>query len=106
MNERHGEWKIHWTIKIIFMPSKDNNKKRLIHLKINKKVIIIGIDHIDRIILWNDIYEIIRDLFNSLLQMYQAGLEQSMNGSNFAFDYVNALFCKFHKIILNCGDGI
>ena len=31
-----------------------------------------------------------------LLEIKQVGLEQSMKGSNFAFDYVNALFYKFY----------
>ena len=28
---------------------------------------------------------------------------QSIRGSEFAFDYFQLLYCKFHKINLNCG---
>ena len=28
---------------------------------------------------------------------------QSIRGSEFAFDYFQLLYCKFHKIKLNCG---
>ena len=34
----------------------------------------------------NDANKIIQNLFNSLLQKYEIGLEQSMKGSNFGFD--------------------
>lgn len=37
---------------------------------------------------------IIRKLFNSLLNRYQAVLEQSMIGSDFAFDYVKIIFLR------------
>ena len=37
---------------------------------------------------------IIRKLFNSLLNRYQAGLERCMIGSDFAFDYVNRIFLR------------
>ena len=35
--------------------------------------------------------EIIEELFKSLLQRYQEGLEESMRGSEFIFDCVDAL---------------
>ena len=47
--------------------------------------------------------EIIQELFKSLLQRYQEGLEESMRGSEFAFDSVNSLYDKPHKISLNRG---
>ena len=36
--------------------------------------------------------EIIKDLFKSLLQRYQEGLEESMRGSEFIFDGFNVLY--------------
>ena len=35
--------------------------------------------------------EIIRNLFNSLLRRYQGGLQESMRGNEFVFDYVESL---------------
>ena len=35
--------------------------------------------------------EIIKKLFDSILQRYQKGLEESMKGSDFVFDYVESL---------------
>ena len=47
--------------------------------------------------------EIIEELFKSLLKRYQKGLEESMDGSSFAFDGVNALYCKLNKTSLSRG---
>ena len=44
--------------------------------------------------------EIIRDLFNSILRRYQGGLQESMRGSEFVFDYVESLNYIFHKVDL------
>ena len=45
-----------------------------------------------------DINEIIKNLFNSILRRYQKGLEVSMRGSDFVFDYVESLNFIFHKV--------
>ena len=47
--------------------------------------------------------EIIKELFQSLLQRYQEGLEESMKGSEFVFDSVDFLEYKLNKIGLNRG---
>ena len=47
--------------------------------------------------------EIIKELFESLLQRYQEGLEESMKGSEFVFDSVDLLEYKLNKIGLNSG---
>ena len=44
--------------------------------------------------------EIIRNLFNSLLRRHQEGLQESMRGSEFVFDYVESLNYIFHKVDL------
>ena len=46
--------------------------------------------------------EVIRELFDSLQNRYQNNLE-SIKGSDFAFDYVQLLYYKYHKINPNCG---
>ena len=47
--------------------------------------------------------EIIEELFNSLLQRYQEGLEESMKGSEVIFDSVDLLYYNLNKISLNHG---
>ena len=47
--------------------------------------------------------EIIEELFKSLLQRCQEGLEQSMEGSEFIFDSVDVLYYDLNKISLNIG---
>ena len=47
--------------------------------------------------------EIIEELFKSLLQRYQEGLEESMRGSEFIFDCVDALYHNLNKISLSRG---
>ena len=61
------------------------------HSKSNKKEIMCGYDT----------NEIIKEGFNSLLQRYQEGLEESMKGSDFVFDFVDGLHYKCRKISLN-----
>ena len=46
--------------------------------------------------------EIIEELFESLLERYQKGLEESMIGSDFVFDSVNSLYNKL-LVSLNRG---
>ena len=47
--------------------------------------------------------EIIEELFKSLLQRYQEGLEESMRGSEFIFDSVDALYYNLNKVSLSRG---
>ena len=46
--------------------------------------------------------EVIKELFDSLKNIYQNDLE-SMKASEFVFNYVQLLYDKCHKINLNCG---
>ena len=52
----------------------------------------------------NETDEIVKNLFESLLQKYQEGLEKSIKGSEPVFDSVDLLYYKLHKISLN-GSG-
>ena len=47
--------------------------------------------------------EIIEELFKSFLQRYQEGLEESVTGSEFIFDSVDALYYDLNKISLSRG---
>ena len=45
--------------------------------------------------------EVIEELFESLFNRYQIGLETSMRGCDFIFDFVHFLCYKCHKIYPN-----
>ena len=63
---KKGEWKIQLIMKINFISSKNFNDTRDIYSKSDNAEIMMG----------NDTNEIIKKLFNSLLQRYQKGLEE------------------------------
>ena len=67
-----GEWKIQLTMAINFISSEDSDETRTIHAKSGNIEILIG----------NEINESIEQLFNSLLQRYQKGLEEKIRGSD------------------------
>ena len=51
-------------------------------------------------IMMNDEAEVIKELFDSLENIYQENME-SMKGTGFVFNYVHLLYYKSHKIIPN-----
>ena len=67
-----GEWKIQLTMAINFISSEDSDETRTMHAKSDNIEILIG----------NEINESIEQLFNSLLQRYQKGLEEKIRGSD------------------------
>ena len=66
---------------------------RTMHSKYNNSEVIFS----------NEADEISEEFFESLLQKYQKGLEESMKGSEFVYDSVDLLHYKCHIISLNCG---
>ena len=78
---------------INFISSKDSNETRTVHTKSGNIEMMIG----------NETNEVIEELFDSLLQKYQKGLEESMKGSELIFDSVDLLYYEFLKISLNRG---
>ena len=66
---------------INFISSKDSDETRTMHTKSNNVEIMIG----------SETNEIIEGLFESFLQKYQGGLEESMRGSEFVCDSVDVL---------------
>ena len=66
-----GKWKVQLTMTLNFIPSKDSEDTCTMHTKSNNIEILID----------NETNEIIKDLFGSVLQRYQEGLEESMKGS-------------------------
>ena len=83
-----GKWKIQLKMAINFISSSDSNETCTIYSKSNNIKIVIGYE--------TD--EIIEELFKSLLQKFQDGLEKSMRGSEFVFDSINMSCYKLHKI--------
>ena len=73
--------------------NKDSDGTRTMRTKSDNKAIMMG----------SETDKIIEELFESLLQRYQEGLEESMRGSEFIFDCVDALYYNINKISLNRG---
>ena len=92
-HKTQGEWKIHLTMAINFFSSKDFEETRTMYCKSDNIEVMMG----------NEIYKIIEDLFDSFLQMYQKHLEESMRESEFVFDSVDSLHYKIHKLTSNRG---
>ena len=87
-----GEWKIQLTETISFISSKDSDEIGTMH---TKKII--------QKLRWvrSETNEITKELFKSLLQTHQEGLEESLKGSEFVFDSAGLLEYKLNKISLN-----
>ena len=78
---------------INFISSKDSDETRTMNTISDNIEIMMG----------SETDEIIAELFESLLQRYQDGLEESMEGSHFVFDSVDVLYYNLNKISLNRG---
>ena len=89
--ETSSECKIQLTMAINFISSKDSDETRPMHTKSNHVAIMIG----------SETDEIIEDLFESFLQKYQEGLEESMRGSEFVYDSVDVLYYNLNKVSLS-----
>ena len=85
---KKGEWKIQLIMKINFISSKNFNVTRDMYSKSDNFEIVMGVDT----------NEIIKNLFNSVIQRYQKGLQESMRGSDFVFGCIESLNYIFHKI--------
>ena len=88
LKETSSKWKIQLTMAINFISSKDSDETQTMHTKSNNAEIMIG----------SETDEIIEDLFESFLQKYQEGLEESMRGSEFAYDSADALYYNLNKV--------
>ena len=88
-----GEWKLQLSIKVTFVSFTDNDKKQIMCTKSDNVIIIQGYATND----------IIDELFNTLKQRYQSGLETRMVGSSFTFDHIDHLDYHFNMVNLNRG---
>ena len=78
---------------IDFMSPKDSEETHTMHTKSHNVEVMMG----------NEADDIFKELFKSLLQKYQKGLEESMKGSEFVFDIVDLLYYHLQKTSLNRG---
>ena len=76
---------------ISFIFSKDSDEVPTMRTKSNNIEIMMG----------NETDEIIEELFESLLQKYQEGLEEKMRGNEFVFDSIRLFYYNLHEISLN-----
>ena len=76
---------------INFISPKYSDDTQTMHAKSNNVEIMIG----------SETYEIIEDLFESFLQKYQEGLEESMRGSELVYDSVDVLYYNLNKVSLS-----
>ena len=90
-HKTQGEWEIQLTMTLNLFSLKGTEETRTMNTKSDNIEIMIS----------NETDEIIEELFHSLLQRYQEGLEESIRRSEFAFDSVNLLYYKLHKTSLN-----
>ena len=88
-----SEWKIQLTMAINFISSKDSDETRTMHTRSNNAEIMVG----------SETDEITKDLFESFLQKYQEGLEESMRGSEFVYNSVDVLYYNLNKVSLSRG---
>ena len=72
LEETSNEWKIQLTMTISFICSTDSDETRTMHTKSNNVEIMMG----------SETDKFIEDLFESFLQIYQEGLEESMTEVN------------------------
>ena len=81
-----GEWKVQLTTRINFISLKPGSDETCVmHTKSDNVEIRIG----------DDINDVIKELFKSLLKIYQENLQEKMRGSEFGFDGVNLLYYNF-----------
>ena len=93
-HKTQGEWKIQLTMSINFISSEeDSDEVCTVHTKSDNIEIMMG----------SETDEIIEELFKSLLKRYQEGLEESMRGTEFIFDRVDALYYNLNEISLSKG---
>ena len=79
------------TMPINFMSCQDSQETRTMHTKSHNVEIMMG----------NETDDIIKDLFESLLQRYQEGLEEKMRQSEFIFEFYPPLF-KLKRRWIKC----
>ena len=89
-HKTQSESKNQLTMAINFISSKDSDETRTLRAKSNNVEIMMG----------SGTDEIIKELYKSFLQRYEERFEESMRGSEFIFDSIDALYYDLNKISL------
>ena len=93
--QKSDSWKIQLTIATDFISSKDAEKDCVMHSRSSNL----------KFKSYNDVTEVVDEVFESLHSRCQGNLGTSVRKSNFLFDSVQLMYYKCHKI-LNLGDHI
>ena len=81
-------WEIQLTIAINFTSSKDAEEEHVMNSRSNNI----------KFTSYNDAYEVVDELFESLHSRYQGNLETSLRGSDFIFDSIQLMYYKCYKV--------
>ena len=93
-HKNKGAWKIQLTAQINFISLRPgSDETRVMHTRSINEEFMNG----------SDTDEIIKELFESLLQRYQENLHEKMKGSDFTFDGLNYLYYDLNKISISKG---
>ena len=88
LEETSNEWKIQLKMAINFISSKVSDETRTLHTKNNNVEIMIG----------SGKNAFIEELFESFLQKYLEGLEESMRRSEFVYDSIDVYHYNLNKV--------
>ena len=86
--QNSGTWKIQLTIIINFVSSENVDEEHVMHSKKDNT----------EFITYENVNDVVGEMFEWLFSRYQDALEASMRGSNFIFDSVQLLCYKCHRI--------
>ena len=84
-------WKIQLTMKISFTPLQGFNDKRSLYVKTKNVVIMMG----------SDTNEIVKELFDSLIEKFQEPLEYSTKSSGLVLEAVESMTYDINKTTIN-----
>ena len=88
---KNDNWKIQLTMKIIFTPIEDFNDKRALYVKTKNVEMLMG----------SDTNEIVKELFESIIQKYQELMEYSTKSSGLILEGVELMNYDINKIAIN-----
>lgn len=91
--QQKDEWEVQLSMQVTFSSIIDENKTDIMHTKSDNIELLKGYSTSD----------VINMLYNILVNRYQEGLENKMNGSNYVFDNVKKLDISFIKISISRG---
>ena len=91
--QQKDEWDVQLSMQVTFSSIIDENKTDIMHTKSDNIELLKGYSTSD----------VINMLYNILVNRYQEGLENKMNGSNYVFDNVKKLDISFNKLSISRG---